>query len=132
MNYLHWREEERKAKIEKDQARALADLDDLVMAEGEQDADGHYRLDFQPIPNQYGGNYVALQKRRTIRPSINEDRALILLEKKGLLDEAAPLERVLDHNALYALVIQGKISEDDLDGLTDEIETFTLQVLEDD
>ncbi len=89
---------------------------------GTPDADGHFYLD---LPEPVEG-VVSFQRQRRVSQSLREEDLMALLEERGILDECTQMVRVLDEEAVYRAVFEGKISEKELTEFVDEKVTWAL------
>lgn len=81
-------------------------------------------------PIESGGKtYTTLKRERVLTQMVDEDEAETILTKKGLYDECLVLEPRLDHDKVYALYQEGKISEAEIDRIFTYKESFRLQTL---
>lgn len=100
------------SKRQKELRDSLLESIDML---GEPDAQGHVWLE---LPAEVGG-VRSLQRQRRATPTLNQERAQVLLDDLGLTDECTKLVRVVDEDALMAAKWDGKITEEQLDGVID-------------
>lgn len=135
-NYLHFRGQELKAKAQKEKARKTGKLDDLVMSRGVLQDDGSVRLYLDtPVPTEKGKEIIALEKHRSVTEYLDEEAVLALATELGILDEIAPLTRVVDHDTVYFMNQKRRngekiISDEQFEALMAQTETFSLTVVE--
>lgn len=102
------------------------DLKNLVRTYGETDANGHVTVTL-PEPIQSGEEtFTGLKAERHVSSSLDEEKVTEILEEKGLLGQVQSQEIItyIDQDKLYALHQKGLISDDELDSMWVETETF--------
>lgn len=118
---------ERAQKVEDDLKKTL--MSHLVDA-GEDHEGGHKVIMLaEPLP--YGDKKIlGIKRQRRCSTSLNPDKAMKYLEKKGLLDECTTSIVVLNEDALLAANFDGRIPDKDLKSLYDDSETFAFTLLD--
>lgn len=102
------------------------DLKTLVRTYGEADENGHVNITL-PVPIESGNEtYTGLKAERHVSTSLDEDKVEEILKEKGLFDQVQSQEVItyIDQDKLYALQQQGFISEEELDSMWVENETY--------
>lgn len=118
---------ERAQKVEDDLKKQLM----VYLAEaGEMQEGGHRALQLDE-PLEFGTKtIVGIKRQRRASTSLNSDKAMRYLEKKGLLSECTSTITVLNEDALLAANFDGRIPDKDLKSLYDESETFAFTLLD--
>jgi hypothetical protein len=117
-------------KAEAEEGRLKKDLLN-ILAEQEADEGGHTAKEDLEYPLQIGKKLVAgFKRQRRLSKRLNEDRATLFLDSKGLLQECQTTYTVLDEDRILAIAFQGKITDKELNELYDESETFALTLIE--
>lgn len=101
---------------------------------------GHRQLDLDvPLPfNSYkGGKLVpktvtGIERKRRGSQALNEERTMALLKKRDLVDQCTEVVVVLNEDAVLAANFSGVISDEELQALYDESETFAFYLVEGD
>lgn len=73
---------------------------------------------------------TGIERKRRVSQPLNEDRAMALVKEKGLLDECTEVVVVLNEDAILAANYGGKITDEELEGLYDESESFAFYLVE--
>lgn len=73
---------------------------------------------------------VGIERRERTSNVLNQDRAMALLEKKGLVDDCTETITVLKEDAILAANYQGKITDKELATLYEESSTFAFWLTE--
>jgi hypothetical protein len=99
-----------------------------LMEDGRVDENGHRWLDFADELTIDGRTWKAICAQRRISSSIDLDATEELVKAKGLYNDVFPVVEVREFNedALYAANQRGLISDEELDGLLIEVETFAI------
>lgn len=127
---LQWvkiRDEMKFMKNRQDQLRDQ--LMSVVEVEGEPDEKGSLWLDLPEPVEHDGKTYSQLKRERRVGTVFLEDEAEKLLEEKGLLAEAQKTIVVLDHDEVYRLHQEGKISDEEIDAMFKENVTYAFKPL---
>lgn len=89
------------------------ELSDWVRDTGYIDDKGSRWIEFEdPIEG-----YSALQWQRRVTPKLDEDAALQILAAHGVEDQCFKTVRVLDENAVMALVTEGVLDDAEVDAM---------------
>lgn len=102
---------------------------DALQVAGEPDEKGHRYLYFKN-PIKVGGKFFSGVKReRRVSTLFDEDAAERILSEKGLLSEVQQVvtTTVLDQDKIYVLNQEGAISDEELDQMFSENETFAFK-----
>jgi hypothetical protein len=115
-------------KTSSDRIDALKkDLTQHVKEHGETDDKGH-RTYTLPSPLDYGGKqYVGFQQQRRVSQSFDTEVAEKILKDKDLWDRATVVVREIDQNEVYVLNQEGLLTDDELDSMFAERETFAFR-----
>jgi hypothetical protein len=124
--FLFNRAEQERTGKSRDSYRNL--LREVIMEDGREDENGHRWLDFEEDLTVEGKTYKAICAQRRISSSIDLDATESLSKELNLYDEVFPVKEVrqFDEDRLYALNQQGKITDEQLDSLITEVETFAI------
>lgn len=124
--FLFNRAEQERTGKSRDSYRNL--LREVIMEDGREDENGHRWLDFEEDLTVEGKTYKAICAQRRISSSIDLDATESLAKELNLYDEVFPVKEVrqFDEDRLYALNQQGKITDEQLDSLITEVETFAI------
>lgn len=103
-------------------------LREWLMQDGEVDENGHRWLHFDDPLTIGGKTWRGICAQRRLSPSIDMDATEALAKAKGLYDEVFPVVSVrqFDEDALYAANQRGLISDEELDALIEENETYAI------
>lgn len=85
-------------------------LSEFVDANGLEDDKGHKWYDMQ----EYGG-YAGMQRQRRVSQTLDEEAAHDLLRDKDLSARCYELKPVLDEQAVMECLMEGLLTEDDVD-----------------
>lgn len=101
------------------------------MTNGRVDENGHRFLDFEQPLTVNDVTYTGIKAERKTSTSIDLEAAEELARDKGLYDKIfkRTVIRVFDEDALFLASQKGLISEDELDALAVESESFSLVVV---
>lgn len=123
--FLALRDEEKQVKTRKEALQK--DLQPLVAASGElDDLTGHRTLAFSE-PMEFGGKtYTGLKQEKRVSKVFDEERAEEILKAKGLWADATETIEVIDHDKVYALHMDDKISEAEMDEILTNKETYAF------
>jgi hypothetical protein len=135
--FLFWRDEETTAKRLKETARdRIKSLLTMRNAAGKfiygrEDENGHRHYDLDNPVTVNDIEYTSIVAQRKTSSSLDQDAVEQLLREKGgdkLYDLVFKREviRVFDQETLYVLLQKGVISEDELDSVTTESESWAL------
>lgn len=121
----HRAESERTSKV-RDGYRNV--LREWLLAEGREDENGHRYLDLDKPLTIGGKEYSAICAQRRLSSSIDLDATEALCKELGLFDSVFPVVpvRQFDEDALYAANQRGLISDEQLDSLITENETYAI------
>lgn len=117
------------AKAEADRyakrATALAnDLKARLDSLGTELDGGHFRFSFaSPI-----GDFAGLKKERRVSRTLDEDRALEILQQRGVADQATKTITVIDEDAVFALLAEEVLTEKDIEEMFPAKVTWALKV----
>jgi hypothetical protein len=103
------------------------DLTQHVVENGEVDEKGHrsYQL---PEPLDYGEKtYTGFQQQRRVSQSFDTTVAEGILKDRGLWDRATVVVREIDQNEVFVLNQEGLLTDDELDSMFAERETFAFR-----
>lgn len=136
--FLYYRHEEATAKRKKESAykpSKTAARDNLIVKaiikNGELDeSTGSYTWKFNDPMVIVNKEVTALTWQRSTGYQINEDAAQELARAKGLVKQVTHTETVWDYDEFYVLNQKGKITDDELDSLITESESWSLRVTE--
>lgn len=103
-------------------------LRDWLMEDGEVDENGHRWLTFDEPMTIEGKTWRAICAQRRLSSSLDIDATEELCKALGIYDKVFPVVSVrqFDEDALYAANQRGEISDEQLDGLITESETFAI------
>lgn len=93
-----------------------------VEENGEEDDRGHVWLQ---LPESVEGVY-ALQRQRRVSQSLDEDKAVDILNELGLLESCSKVIRVIDDEAVMAAHYDDKITESQIDSMYPKKVTFAF------
>lgn len=103
------------------------DLTKHVAEHGEVDDKGHRNFVF-PEPIEYGGKeYIGFQQQRRVSQSFDTEVAEKVLKDKDLWERATVVVREIDQNEVYVLNQEGLLTDDELDSMFAERETFAFR-----
>lgn len=103
------------------------DLTAHVKEHGETDDKGHRTFTF-PAPLPYGDKqYVGFQQQRRVSQSFDTETAEKVLKDKGLWDRAVVMVPEIDQNEIFVLNQEGLLTDDELDSMFAERETFAFR-----
>jgi len=75
---------------------------------------------------------TGIKRQRRSSQSLNEERTMVLLKEKGLLDQCTEVIVVLNEDAILAANYGEQITDDELAELYDESETFAFYLVTED
>lgn len=124
--FLYNRSENERTGKERDGYRNA--LRDWLMTDGREDENGHRYLDFEDDLTIGDRTYKAICAQRRLSSSIDLDATEELVKAKGLYDTVFPVVEIRQFNedALYAANQRGLLSDEELDSLITETETFAI------
>jgi hypothetical protein len=106
-------------------AKVLRDsLMEVVKVVGDADDKGHLWMELDEEIN--GVRSVLAEKR--VSQSLNEERALEIIEERGLTERCTQMVRVVDHDEVMACLYEEALSEADLDEMFDRKITWALRL----
>ena len=106
-------------------AKVLRDsLMEVVKVVGDPDDKGHLWMELDEEIN--GVRSVLAEKR--VSQSLNEERALEIIEERGLTERCTQMVRVVDHDEVMACLYEEALSEADLDEMFDRKITWALRL----
>lgn len=111
-------------ELEKRKKSLRDSLMDTIKSAGEPDDQGHLWLELGADVN----GVSALQAERRVSQSLNEERALEVLERLGLTEECTRTVRVVDEDAVLAAKYEDRIAEDDIDEMFDHRIVWALKL----
>lgn len=134
-SFLYNRDEEARAKRLKDHSRNV--IKDWLLAKagdkfinGRADENGHRYRDFDMPVTIGDATYTGIRATRKLSSYVDEERAEELLRSKGEenFEYVFPVveERRFDEDRLFALNQRGLISDEELDSLVVEDESFSI------
>ena len=91
---------------------------------GESDDKGHLWME---LDEEINGVSAVLAERR-VSQSLNEERALEVLERLGLTDRCTTMVRAVDHDEVMAARWDGLMTDDDLAEMFDNKVTWALRL----
>jgi hypothetical protein len=98
-----------------------------VVDNGETDDKGHRNF-ILPTPLEYGEkSYTGFQQQRRVSQSFDTDVAEKVLKDKGLWDRAVVMVPEIDQNEVMVLNQEGLLTDDELDSMFAERETFAFR-----
>ena len=118
-------EQERTGKIRDKYRDALRDW---LLADGREDESGHRYLDFESPLTVGERTWSGICAQRRLSSSIDLDAAESLCRELDIFDVVFPVVpvRQFDEDALYAANQRGLITDEQLDSLITENETFAI------
>lgn len=129
LQYLE--ERDSAAEVKRPLERDKAELKEFINEHGKEDEDGSLVVTF-PHPVKINGvTYTGLKQEKRAVPVVDEEKAMELVEEKGLLG-AIPQEVVVVYDwedGLYVLNAKKKITDEELDEVLGESVTWALQVI---
>lgn len=103
------------------------DLTKHVAEHGEVDDKGHRNF-VLPEPLEYGEkSYTGFQQQRRVTQSFNDEAAEELLKRRDLWERAVVMVPQIDQNEVFVLNQEGLLTDDELDSLFVERETFAFR-----
>lgn len=108
---------ERKKDIEKREKQLKKDLETILVHEGRKDSKGNTSM-------IVGNRLAQRQARKSVK--IDKEKAEIFFKARNLWDKVSRIEEVLDEDAIEQLFIEGKISAEDLETITDVKTTYAI------
>lgn len=91
---------------------------------GETDDQGNFWMELpKPV-----GDVRVLKRQRRVTQTLNQERALQLLEENGLLDQCSQMVRVVDEDALMAAKWDGALTEEQIDSMIDTKVVWALHL----
>jgi hypothetical protein len=125
MQFLALREEEKQVKTRKAALQTL--LQPQVVEEGELDEIAGHRTLALSQPIEIGGKtYTGLKQERRVSKVFDEEKAEEILKAKNLWKDAIETVEVIDHDKVYALHMDEKITEAEMDEILVDKETFAF------
>lgn len=123
--FLALREEEKVAAARKEVLKK--ELQPLVAKEGDLDeVAGHRTLAFSEPIEVDGKSFTGMKQEKRVSKTFDEEAAEVLLKAKGLWDHAIEVIEVIDQDKVYALHMDEKITEAEMDSLLVSKETFAF------
>jgi hypothetical protein len=110
--------------LEKRKKSLRDSLMETVKILGEPDDRGHL---WMPLDTEIGGVSAVVAERRS-SPSLNEERALEILEERGLIDRCTKMVRQVDHDEVMACLYDEELSDADVDEMFDISVTWALKL----
>ena len=103
------------------------DLTQHVTEHGEVDEKGHRNF-LLPAPVNHGDKtYTGFQQQRRVSQSFDTTVAEKVLKDKGLWERAVVMVPEIDQNEIYVLNQEGLVTDDELDSMFAERETFAFR-----
>lgn len=103
------------------------DLTQHVAEHGEVDDKGHKNF-VLPAPIEYGDKtYVGFQQQRRVSQSFDTTVAEGILKDRNLWERATVVVREIDQNEVFVLNQEGLLTDDELDSMFAERETFAFR-----
>lgn len=125
LQFLVLKDEEKTTKFRLDSLKK--ELTQWVAEHGETDDKGHRNF-VLPAPLDYDGKaYTGFQQQRRVSQSFDTEVAEKLLKDKDLWERATVVVREIDQNEVYVLNQEGLLTDDELDSLFAERETFAFR-----
>lgn len=107
-----------KKEMEKYRSRLLAALD----AEGTEDENGHRFLYLEePV-----GPFAGIQRQRRVSDTLDEERAMQILEERDLLDSCVKMVPQIDQDAVFAALYDRDLTEADIEAMFPPKVTYAL------
>lgn len=123
--FLALRDEE--TQVKKRKAVLNTYLSEQIDKFGDVDeVNGHRTLRLSSSVPIGGKEYVALQRQRRVSMVFDEEIAERILREHDIYEQATETLVVLDQDKVYALHQEGKISDEEMDEILVEKETFAL------
>jgi hypothetical protein len=123
--YLALREEAKQAEARKKTLQG--ELQPLIVAEGDLDEIGGHRTLAFSEPIEIGGKaYTGLKQEKRVSKVFDEETAEQILKSKGLWADAIETIEVIDHDKVYALHMDDKITEAEMDSILKSKETYAF------
>lgn len=115
-------------KITTDRLDSLKkELTEHVKAHGETDDKGHRNF-LLPAPLVHGDKtYTGFQQQRRVSQSFDTEAAEYLLKRRGLWERAVVMVPEIDQNEVYVLNQEGLLTDDELDSMFAERESFAFR-----
>lgn len=122
------------AKAATERATGLKkEMMDALHTSGEEDDKGHKYLYFKNPIAIGGKKFSGLKRERRVSRLFDEDAAETLLEGKGLLERVQKevVTTVLDQDEVYVLNQEGLLTDEEVDSLFAESESFAFKPVAD-
>lgn len=113
----------------KEMNRLRDDLMETVIAEGSQDEKGNTHFELPATIDVAGREYRGIKREVRVSTTLNEDRALAMIDEKRLGTEVVNLVPQIDMDALYAAYQRGKLTEEEIDSLFDVKRTYAFKAV---
>jgi hypothetical protein len=107
-----------KKEMDKYRSRLLTALD----AEGTEDENGHRFLYLEDAVGPFAG----IQRQRRVSDTLDEERALAILEERGLLDTCTKMVPQIDQDAVFAALYDHELTEADIEEMFPPKITYAL------
>ncbi|WP_020142248.1 hypothetical protein [Terracoccus sp. 273MFTsu3.1] len=125
LQFLALRDEEKQIKIRKEALQKV--LQPQVAKDGDlDDIGGHRALTFREPIEMGGKTYTGLKQERRVSKVFDEEKAEEILKAKGLWEDAIETIEVIDQDKVYALHMDDKITEAEMDLILADKETFAF------
>lgn len=125
LQFLVLKDEEKTTKTRLDGLKK--DLTQYLADHGEVDDKGH-RNYVLPEPLEYAGKeYTGFQHQRRVSQSFDTEVAEKVLKDKDLWERATVVIREIDQNEVYVLNQEGLLTDDELDSMFAERESFAFR-----
>ena len=97
----------------------------VLDTEGLEDSNGNIQFE---LPDAIEG-IARIEKQRRVSRKLNEPKAEMILQERGLYDDIFVLKPTLDEDALMAAFYEGKITEEELDDMFPATVVWALRTL---
>jgi len=108
--------------LEKEQKELRPQLFENIELEGEEDDKGNVVLE---LPHEVEGFRSVIKQRRVSR-KIDEERAEVVINGRGLEDKLYKTVRVIDEDALMAALYNDELTEEEVDDMYPQSVTWAL------
>ncbi|WP_019629596.1 hypothetical protein [Actinomadura atramentaria] len=103
------------------------DLAGIIYKHGERDDRGSVYLPLKDAIENGDKSITSLKMERRVSSRVNEQIAEDILKEKGLWGEAAQVITVINPEAIFALYAEDKLTDDELDKILEQSESFALK-----
>ena len=117
-------------RAESEESRDKKEMMEVLAEAGEETPEKHRRLPITPHPytNSKGDQKTVngVQRQRRVNQVLDQDAAMKLLKRKKLVKECTETITVLSEDKLLAANYEGKITDEELQALYGELESFAF------